>query len=306
MPVELRKRKAPAEPAPPPPAKKKTNPVKAAVEKTKAAIGGKKESAANGTAPASAPTAGSAISLEDFGGEIETHDGEKTTLKKLVDASGSGVVLFTYPKASTPGCTNQACLFRDDYTPLTATGLAIYGLSRDSPKANTTFKTKQKLPYSLLCDPSASLINAIGMKKAPSGTIRGVFVVDKFGKVLVADAGGPAATVAAVKKLVVEEGSNSAEQAKEPASESTKMDIDPAPPATELAAPTAAAGTEPVVLSNDAAPAAAPAPTTSEPAAAPEVTTNGAPLSKEDSEKAEVAADVADTAAKLDKSPNLA
>ena len=104
MPVELRKRKAPAEPAPPPPAKKKTNPVKAAVEKTKAAIGGKKESAANGTAPASAPTAGSAISLEDFGGEIETHDGEKTTLKKLVDASGSGVVLFTYPKASTPGC----------------------------------------------------------------------------------------------------------------------------------------------------------------------------------------------------------
>ena len=88
------------------------------------------------------------------------------------------------------------------------------------------------------------------MKKAPSGTIRGVFVVDKFGKVLVADAGGPAATVAAVKKLVVEEGSNSAEQAKEPASESTKMDIDPAPPATELAAPTAAAGTEPVVLSN--------------------------------------------------------
>ena len=70
------------------------------------------------------------------------------------------------------------------------------------PKANTTFQTKQKLPYPLLCDPSATLIGAIGLKKAPKGTTRGVFVVDKQGKVLVAEPGGPAATLAAVKKLV--------------------------------------------------------------------------------------------------------
>ena len=85
-------------------------------------------------------------------------------------------------------------MFRDDYTPLTATGFAIYGLSRDSSKANTTFKTKQKLPYTLLCDPSSTLIGAIGMKSGTS-TTRGVFVVDKEGKVLAAEAGGPAATV---------------------------------------------------------------------------------------------------------------
>ncbi len=85
--------------------------------------------------------------------------------------------------------TTQACLFRDAYSSLTSTGFSIYGLSSDSPKSNTTFKTKQNLPYTLLCDPSVSLIAAIGLKKAPKGTTRGVFVVDKEGKVLAAEAG---------------------------------------------------------------------------------------------------------------------
>ena len=93
-------------------------------------------------------------------------------------------------------------MFRDQYTPLTSTGFSIYGLSKDSPKSNTTFKTKQNLPYFLLCDPNSTLIGAIGLKKAPAGTTRGVFVVDKSGKVLASEAGGPAATVEVVKKLV--------------------------------------------------------------------------------------------------------
>ncbi|KAJ4157496.1 thioredoxin peroxidase dot5 [Fusarium falciforme] len=147
---------------------------------------------------------GDVVDLDGFGGEIETNDGEKTTLKALVDESKAGVVLFTYPKASTPGCTKQVCFFRDSYEPLTAGGLAIYGLSADSPKANTSFKDKQKLPYPLLCDPKATLIGAIGLKKAPKGTQRGVFVIDKDGKVLVAEPGSPQGTVDRVKKLVEE------------------------------------------------------------------------------------------------------
>ncbi|KAF7547267.1 hypothetical protein G7Z17_g7851 [Cylindrodendrum hubeiense] len=147
---------------------------------------------------------GDIIDLESFGGEIETNDGETTTLKKLVDESEAGVVLFTYPKASTPGCTKQVCFFRDSYEPLTAGGLAIYGLSKDSPKANTTFKDKQKLPYPLLCDAKQTLIAAIGLKKAPSGTQRGVFVVDKEGKVLVAEPGSPQGTLDKVAALVEE------------------------------------------------------------------------------------------------------
>ncbi|KAI1466011.1 AhpC-TSA-domain-containing protein [Daldinia caldariorum] len=211
MPVELRKRKAPA-PAPEPPAKKQSKVSKTAsktASKVKEAVKGKvakptKPADANGSSKPVKPVVGDTIILDGFGGTFETNDGEKTTLKALVDESKSGVVVFTYPKASTPGCTNQACLFRDSYEPLTKGGLAIYGLSADSPKANTTFKTKQNLPYPLLCDTSFTLIEALGFKKAPKGVTRGVFAVDKNGKVLIAEPGGPAATVEAVKKLVAE------------------------------------------------------------------------------------------------------
>lgn len=99
--------------------------------------------------------------------------------------------------------TTQACLFRDGHPTLTSTGYTIYGLSGDSPKANTTFKTKQKLPYTLLCNPSYSLISAIGMQDKPAKkTKRGVFAVDKSGNVTVVQKGGPQATVDAVKELV--------------------------------------------------------------------------------------------------------
>jgi thioredoxin-dependent peroxiredoxin len=104
MPVELRKRKA-AEPAPAPPAKKK-NPVAKAAAKVKEALTGSPAAKANGTT-SSKVAVGQNITLEGFGGEVETHDGQKTSLKKLVDESKAGVVLFTYPKASTPGCKSS-------------------------------------------------------------------------------------------------------------------------------------------------------------------------------------------------------
>ncbi|KAI1331868.1 AhpC-TSA-domain-containing protein [Xylariaceae sp. FL0255] len=218
MPVELRKRKAPA-PAPEPPAKKQSTVSKAAT-KVKEAVKGKSAPAAKPTnGSAKAPVVGGTISLDGFGAEIETQDGTKTTLKALVDESKAGVVLFTYPKASTPGCTKQACMFRDSYVELTKGGLAIYGLSTDSPKSNTAFKTKQNLPYPLLCDPDATLIGAIGLKKAPKGTMRGVFVIDKTGKVLVAEAGSPAGTVETVQKLVAAAAEGSAKEEEEPAAE---------------------------------------------------------------------------------------
>ncbi|GAB7365259.1 hypothetical protein MBLNU230_g6342t1 [Neophaeotheca triangularis] len=220
--VELRKRPAPP-PAPPPAKKKATPKPKTTKEKptvstttpadppaptapeeepTQTAIPLNDNPTSAPSAPSGPPNPNDTISLTDFGGEIQTNSGEKTTLASLVQASKSGVVLFTYPKASTPGCTTQACLFRDAYTPLTTTGLSLYGLSTDSPSANSSFKTKQNLPYTLLSDPQASLIGAIGFKKSPKGTQRGVFVVDKAGKVLAREAGGPAATVEVVKGLV--------------------------------------------------------------------------------------------------------
>jgi peroxiredoxin Q/BCP len=110
MPVQLRKRKAPdAAPSGAPPAKK-PNAVKAAVSKVKSKL-----SNGNATASKAVPSGvkpskinvGDVISLEGFGGTIQTQDGEETTLKALVDKSKGGVVLFTYPKASTPGCKSE-------------------------------------------------------------------------------------------------------------------------------------------------------------------------------------------------------
>lgn len=115
--VELRKRKTPP-PAPVRPAKKKAGakaekPKESKVAKAKAVVAEKVEAVKeaitgkpNGEAAAtpSAPKVGDAIDLAGFGGEVETHEGTKTTLAKLVEESKSGVVLFTYPKASTPGC----------------------------------------------------------------------------------------------------------------------------------------------------------------------------------------------------------
>ncbi|KAL4947242.1 thioredoxin-like protein [Aspergillus filifer] len=193
--VELRKRKAAA---PPPVPEKKRIKTKEPAPKSKAL-----ENAAPPSSASPVPKVGEVVDLDGFGGNLETNDGTKTTLKDLVEKSKAGVVLFTYPKASTPGCIKQACLFRDGYDKLTSTGLSIYGLSADSPKANTTFKTKQSLPYPLLCDTAATLIGAIGFKKVPRGTIRGVFVVDKAGKVLILQPGGPDATVEVVRQLVL-------------------------------------------------------------------------------------------------------
>ncbi|KAJ5150557.1 uncharacterized protein N7500_010746, partial [Penicillium coprophilum] len=192
--VELRKRKAPV---PLPVTEKKTK----QAPKPQQVADITNNDTEKSPAP-NVPEVDDIIDIETFGGEFETNEGEKTTLKKLLEESKSGVVFFTYPKASTPGCTKQACLFRDNYTHLTSTGLSIYGLSGDSPKANTTFKTRQNLPYPLMCDPKATLIAAIGFKKSPKGTTRGVFAVDKKGKVLLREAGGPDATVDAVQKIV--------------------------------------------------------------------------------------------------------
>lgn len=117
--VELRKRPAP--PAAPPPAKKKAAPKgkakkaePAAVEEPAAepvtdsaiaeAAKEKVDDVAAKTSKAAPPKQSDSIDLSGFGGEIETNDGEKTTLSKLVESSKAGVVLFTYPKASTPGC----------------------------------------------------------------------------------------------------------------------------------------------------------------------------------------------------------
>lgn len=113
--VELRKRPAP--PPPPAPKAKKAKATKATkkdapkvAEAEEAPVAAPAVAEPVAEAPkGGAPQVGDNVALDGFGGEIETNDGEKTTLAKLVESSKAGVVLFTYPKASTPGCKLSQC-----------------------------------------------------------------------------------------------------------------------------------------------------------------------------------------------------
>lgn len=113
-----------------------------------------------------------------------------------------------YGPAYTKKCTGtaQACLFRDIYQHLRSLGFAVYGLSKDSAKTNSYFRSKNNLPFSLICDTRGCLIDALGFTKRPFGILRGVVVIDKEGRILTSVAGSPDATVKAVYGVCGESG----------------------------------------------------------------------------------------------------
>ena len=90
-------------------------------------------------------------------------DQEQTV--NLTDFAGKPVVLFFYPKADTPGCTIEACGFRDSFTKLQAAGAVVLGISRDTPKAQRKFREKYSLPYPLLADVDEVVCNQFGVLK---------------------------------------------------------------------------------------------------------------------------------------------
>ncbi len=83
----------------------------------------------------------------------------------LSDYAGKPVVLFFYPKADTPGCTIEACGFRDAFAKLEAAGAVALGISRDTQKAQKKFKLKYELPYTLLADVDEAVCNQFGVIK---------------------------------------------------------------------------------------------------------------------------------------------
>ena len=106
----------------------------------------------------------------------------------LADYNGKKLVLFFYPKASTPGCTAEACDLSDNYTRFTTLGYDVLGVSADSAKRQINFKKKYGLPYPLLADEDKSVIKAFGvwgskkfMGKVYDGIHRTTFVIDKDG-----------------------------------------------------------------------------------------------------------------------------
>jgi peroxiredoxin Q/BCP len=83
----------------------------------------------------------------------------------LADYAGKPVVLFFYPRADTPGCTIEACGFRDQFAKLQKAGAVVLGISRDAPHAQAKFKAKYDLPYTLLCDVDEKVCNQFGVLK---------------------------------------------------------------------------------------------------------------------------------------------
>jgi len=127
-----------------------------------------------------------ALSLIDIGGNLPdlTLKNEKGEDIQVADlASEKGVILFLVPKADTPGCTNQACGFRDSYPDFTSLNFDVYCLSADAPSAQSKWQTKKELPYPLISDPKRILITALGAGEGGK-TKRSHFIFEKGGKLV--------------------------------------------------------------------------------------------------------------------------
>jgi len=116
---------------------------------------------------------------------VKNQDGKRISLS---DFKAKKLVLFFYPKASTPGCTNEACNLSDNYEYFQSKGYEILGVSADSEKRQSNFRNKYKFPYDLLADENLEVIKAYGvwglkkfMGKEYEGIHRTTFVIDESG-----------------------------------------------------------------------------------------------------------------------------
>lgn len=120
--------------------------------------------------------------------KLEDADGGKVS---LADFKGRDVILYFYPKDDTPGCTKEACGFRDGWSELRKAGVAVLGVSPDTPESHRKFREKYKLPFTLLSDPDRGVLEkygAYGEKvlygKTSMGVIRSTVWIGPDGKVV--------------------------------------------------------------------------------------------------------------------------
>jgi peroxiredoxin Q/BCP len=132
------------------------------------------------------------LEVSDKAPAFSLPDADGNTVK-LSDFKGRKVIVYFYPAASTPGCTKQACDFRDSLAELNEAGLDVIGISPDKPEKLARFRDKEGLTFPLLSDPDRKVLTAWGTfgektmyGKTVQGVIRSTFVIDEKGKVEVA------------------------------------------------------------------------------------------------------------------------
>ncbi|MDB5002361.1 MAG: thioredoxin-dependent thiol peroxidase [Mucilaginibacter sp.] len=108
----------------------------------------------------------------------------------LTDFKGKTVILYFYPKDDTPGCTAEACDFRDNYQSLVGKGFEVIGVSTDDEKSHKKFESKYNLPFPLIADTDHNIVEAYGVwgeknnyGKKYMGTIRTTFIIDAKGNI---------------------------------------------------------------------------------------------------------------------------
>src|ERR1043166_666969 len=116
-----------------------------------------------------------------------TNEGRQLSLSEF---RGKSVVLYFYPRDDTPGCTKEACAFRDEFSALKQQGAVVMGVSTDSQKSHAKFTTKYKLPFTLLADEDKSIVQAYGVWGQKSflgrkymGTNRVTFLIGPDGRI---------------------------------------------------------------------------------------------------------------------------
>lgn len=130
------------------------------------------------------------MSLEGTKAPDFTLDGSDGRQHSLGEYAGKTVVIFFYPKDNTPGCTKEACGFRDGYSGLMKNNIVLLGVSRDSIASHTKFISAYNLPFLLLSDPDTTMISAYGAfgekvmyGKKSTGTIRSTVVIGPDGMI---------------------------------------------------------------------------------------------------------------------------
>lgn len=102
---------------------------------------------------------------------------------QLADTRGNPSVVYFYPKDETPGCTKEACAFRDAWHKLAAAHVTVFGISRDSAESHALFRDKFKLPFALVADPDGAISRAYGVRSTLGMAERVTFLVGADGRI---------------------------------------------------------------------------------------------------------------------------